>query len=466
MNILLKSLGCRLNEAELEQWGRVFTGHGHQIVTDTQEADIIILNSCAVTGDAGKKSRQLLSRLYRTNPEAHLVVTGCYASLNLDDVAETMGVDLVVPNADKDKLPLLVLDKFAIRTMPLMAMEPGETSLYLRGRNRAFIKIQDGCRYRCTYCIVTVARGEERSRSVQDIVTEINDFHAQGIQEVVLTGVHVGGYGSDSSSSLSQLVRHILEGTDVPRIRFASVEPWDLPEDFFTLFENPRLMPHMHLPIQSGVNSVLRRMSRRCKTSEFRSVVDQARQSVSGFNVTTDIIVGFPGETEEEWHQTVEYIESVGFGHIHVFSYSAREGTKAARLPTPVPNILKKARSLEMRQLADRLKASFYSSLKGSEADVLWEHGKLNEANELVFHGYTPNYVKVQTKVATNANRVNSINLESQITSTYLDQFDSKNATVYGKVITYEHNHPTQNVSRESVPAQKASRIIPIQPVS
>ena len=466
MNILLKSLGCRLNEAELEQWSRVFTGHGHQIVTDTQEADIIILNSCAVTSDAGKKSRQLLSRLYRTNPEAHLVVTGCYASLNLDDVAETIGVDLVVPNADKDKLPQLVLDKFAIRTMPLMAMEPGETSLFLRGRNRAFIKIQDGCRYRCTYCIVTVARGEERSRSVQDIVEEINDFHSQGIQEVVLTGVHVGGYDSDSCSSLSQLVRYILEDTDVPRIRFASVEPWDLPEDFFTLFENPRLMPHMHLPIQSGVDSVLRRMSRRCKTSEFRSVVEQARQSVSGFNVTTDIIVGFPGETEEEWHQTLEYIESVGFGHIHVFSYSAREGTKAAGLPNPIPNAIKKARSLEMRQLADRLKASFYSSLEGIKADVLWEHGKLNEVNELVFHGYTPNYVKVQTKVATNANRVNSINLENQITPTYLDQFDSKNATVYGKVITHENNYPTQNFSKQGVSAQKTSRIIPIQPVS
>ncbi|MEE9351376.1 MAG: tRNA (N(6)-L-threonylcarbamoyladenosine(37)-C(2))-methylthiotransferase MtaB [Thiotrichaceae bacterium] len=429
MNILLKALGCRLNEAELEQWARVFSSYSHQIVTDTDEADIIILNSCAVTSDAGKKSRQLLNRLYRTNPEAHIVVTGCYASLNLDDVANTLGVDLVVPNADKDNLPKLVLDKFSIKTMPLIAMEPGETSLYLRGRNRAFIKIQDGCRYRCTYCIVTVARGEERSRSEKDIIDEINDFHSQGIQEIVLTGVHVGGYGSDSASSLSQLVRSILSHTDIPRIRFASVEPWDLPEDFFELFSNSRLMPHMHLPIQSGVNSVLRRMSRRCKTDEFKTLIEQARLSVPGFNVTTDIIVGFPGETDAEWHSTMEYIESVGFGHTHVFSYSAREGTKAAGLANPVPNLIKKERSLQMRQLGDRMKASFYSDLVGNRADVLWERGQLNESKELVFHGYTPNYVKVQTLVAA------SSGLENRITPTEIVEFQSGNATVSGKVL-------------------------------
>lgn len=430
VNILLKALGCRLNEAELEQWARSFQSHGHHIVADTDDADIIIINSCAVTNDAGKKSRQLLSRLYRTNPEAHLVVTGCYASLNLDEVADTLGVDLVVSNADKDKLPTLVLDKFAIRTMPLMAMEPGETSLFLRGRNRAFIKIQDGCRYRCTYCIVTIARGDERSRSDKDIIDEINAFSEQGIQEIVLTGVHVGGYGSDISTSLAQLVTSILENTDIPRIRFASVEPWDLPEDFFSLFSNTRLMPHMHLPIQSGVNSVLRRMSRRCKTDEFKSLVEQARRSVSGFNVTTDIIVGFPGETEDEWQQTMEYIESVGFGHMHVFSYSAREGTKATRLANPVPNAIKKQRSLQMRTLADTMKASFYSQLVGVESQVLWEKARANQAGNLVFHGYTPNYVRVQTEVVSGNSNAN---LENKVTPVQIERFDAENSMLYGQ---------------------------------
>jgi len=418
-----------LNEAELEQWGRAFRQYGHEVVIEAEDADIIVLNSCAVTNDAGKKSRQLLNRLYRINPEAHLVVTGCYASLNLQEVAETLGVDLVISNAEKDKLPQIILDKFSVRTMPLIAMEPGETSLYQRGRHRAFIKIQDGCRYRCTYCIVTVARGEERSRSTADIIDEINQLAVQGVQEVVLTGVHVGGYGADISSSLSELVTHILADTDIPRVRFASVEPWDLPDDFFTLFGNPRLMPHMHLPIQSGVDSVLRRMSRRCKTAEFKSLVEQARQSVPGFNVTTDVIVGFPGETEAEWRSTMDYIESVGFGHLHVFSYSPRQGTKAASLANPVAGAIKKQRSQEMRQLGDKMKADFYTTLLGSEVDVLWERGRENGLGELVFHGYTPNYVKVQTTVAPDNM------LENKICSTLLEQLDKQQLSVYGKVL-------------------------------
>ncbi len=431
MKILLKSLGCRLNEAELEQWGNDFQRQGHPVVNDPKEADIIILNSCAVTHDAGKKSRQQLNRLTRLNPSAHLVVTGCYASLNLAEVADMLGVDLVVSNADKDKLPQIILDKFSVPTMPLIAMEPGQTSLYQRGRHRAFIKIQDGCRYRCTYCIVTIARGEERSRSEREIIAEINTLYAQGIQEIVLTGVHVGGYGSDIGSSLKQLVSHVLAETDMPRVRFASVEPWDLPADFFELFANPRLMPHMHLPIQSGVDSVLRRMSRRCKTDEFKTLVEQARHSVPGFNVTTDVIVGFPGETEAEWRRTMEYIESIGFGHLHVFSFSPREGTKAAGLENPVPDTLKKQRSQEMRALGDKMKAAFYADLIGTESAVLWERGQLNGQGELVFHGYTPNYVKVRTTVDQEAL------LENRITATSIEHFDSQQQSVYGKVQSY-----------------------------
>lgn len=428
MNISLKALGCRLNEAELEQWARSFRRHGHQIVADTDNADLIILNSCAVTSDAGKKSRQLLNRLYRTNPEARLVVTGCYASLNLEETAENIGVDLVVPNADKDRLAELVLEKFSIKTMPLIAMEPGETSLFLRGRNRAFIKVQDGCRYRCTYCIVTLARGEERSRSEQDIINEINDFYQQGVQEVVLTGVHVGGYGGDISSSLYQLVKAVLRETDIPRIRFASVEPWDLPDNFFELFSDPRLMPHMHLPIQSGVNSVLRRMSRRCKTGEFSELVNQARNTIPGFNVTTDIIVGFPGETEQEWRQTMDYIAAVGFGHTHVFSFSPRQGTKAASLPDPVPATVKKQRSREMRELGERMKADFFTSFTGQRMPVLWEGGQLNNS-QLVFHGYTPNYIKVQAALP-----ADQASLENRIYPAVLERFDAENAVMIGKV--------------------------------
>lgn len=427
MKIHLKALGCRLNEAELEQWSHDFRAKGHSMVSDHEDADIVVLNTCAVTADAGKKSRKLMNRLYRENPESKLIVSGCYATLEADRVAEHMGVDLVVPNPQKDQLPQLVMDKFAGNVMPLIAMEPGESSLFARGRQRAFIKIQDGCRYRCTFCIVTVARGEEKSRSLVDIITEVQRLQEQGIQEVVLTGVHVGGYGSDLGTSLFELVKAILFETDIPRIRFASVEPWDLPDEFFQLFDNARLLPHMHLPLQSGSDTVLRRMSRRCKTDSFKHLVEQARLSVPGFNVTSDIIVGFPGETEKEWHQTMDYVESIGFGHLHIFSYSAREGTKAARLSDPVEEAVKKQRSLEMHQLAARLKQDFANSQLGQSVPVLWERQR-QEGGVVKYSGYTPNFMKVETSVS------NTVLLENRIVNTQLSAYNADRQSLTGIV--------------------------------
>lgn len=395
MKVHLKALGCRLNEAELEQWSQQFRAGGHEIVSSTPEADVLVLNTCAVTHEASGKSRRLMHRLYRENPAAKLVVSGCYASLQAEEVAQALGVDLVIPNSEKDRLPQTVMQHFSAPAMPLMASEPGESPLFLRGRQRAFIKIQDGCRYRCTFCIVTVARGDERSRSEAEILAEINTLHQQGVQEVVLTGVHVGGYGSDTGSSLYTLVQAILRETDMPRIRFASVEPWDLPDDFFSLFSNPRLMPHMHLPLQSGSDSVLRRMARRCKTTEFSQLVSEARRTIPGFNVTTDIIVGFPGETEEEWQQTLDYVQRIGFGHIHIFTYSMRAGTKAAGLPNQVAEPVKKQRSQALHAVAEQLKHAWLQQQVGKTTPVLWEYGRSSDNQQRIYTGYTPNYCKV-----------------------------------------------------------------------
>ncbi|MCK5726860.1 MAG: tRNA (N(6)-L-threonylcarbamoyladenosine(37)-C(2))-methylthiotransferase MtaB [Thiotrichaceae bacterium] len=419
MKIYIKALGCRLNEAELEQWSASFMLKGHSMTAEPDEADVIIVNTCAVTSDAERKSRQLFNRLYRQRPESYLVVTGCYSSLKGDELAHTLGVDLVISNAQKDQLPELVLEKFSSQSMPLIAMDPNESALFQRGRQRAFIKIQDGCRYRCTYCIVTIARGEERSRLVGDIIDEINCLVGQGVQEVVLTGVHVGGYGADINSTLKTLVVAILRDTDIPRVRFASVEPWDLPEDFFELFANPRLMPHMHLPIQSGVDSVLRRMSRRSKTADFAELIRSAREQVPHFNVTSDIIVGFPGETEQEWQATLDYVAEIGFGQLHVFSYSPRANTKAASLPNPVSSQIKKERSLAMRHLGLEMKREFYQRYAGTQSSVLWESGKKNKEGQLVFHGYTPNYIKVRTTVLDQ-------NLKNLIKSTDLVSYDEQ----------------------------------------
>jgi threonylcarbamoyladenosine tRNA methylthiotransferase MtaB len=428
MKIHLKALGCRLNEAELEKWSQDFTSAGHVISNDSSEADIVVLNTCSVPQGAGKKSRQLLNRLHRENPTAKLIASGCHATLSPEEFAESVGVDLIVPNQEKDQLAQQVLERFSDGSMPSIATEPGETSLFQRGRQRAFIKIQDGCRYRCTFCIVTLARGNERSRMEAEIIAEINHLHSQGIQEIVLTGVHVGGYGSDTETSLYALVSAILQYTDIPRIRFASVEPWDLHDNFFSLFENPRLMPHMHLPLQSGADSVLRRMSRRCRTDDFRDLIEQARRNISNFNVTTDIIVGFPGETEQEWQESFDYVESIGFGHLHIFSYSPRQGTKAARLANPVPKVFKKQRHQAMYQLGEQMKQVALSAQVGQCCDVLWEKGKQHGA-KTHYTGYSPNFLRVETHVS------QSTLLENRITPVRLANVSNEPLSLIGTVL-------------------------------
>jgi len=223
MNVWLKTLGCRLNEAEVERWAGDFRKAGHALINRPDEADLVVINTCAVTGEAARKSRQLIRRSHRNNPRAKLVVSGCYASLEAERVRDMDGIDLLVPNHRKDNLVNLVHSELADIDMPALAMRPAEPALFTRGRNRAFVKVQDGCRYRCTFCIVTVARGTERSRAAGDIVDEINRLYAHGIREAVLTGVHIGGYGSDTGSSLYDLLARILAETDIPRLRLGSV---------------------------------------------------------------------------------------------------------------------------------------------------------------------------------------------------------------------------------------------------
>ncbi|MSP26988.1 MAG: tRNA (N(6)-L-threonylcarbamoyladenosine(37)-C(2))-methylthiotransferase MtaB [Methylococcales bacterium] len=396
MLVHLKTLGCRLNEAELETWAQAFQQAGHSITQQAEAANLIVLNSCAVTGDAARKSRQLIRRIHRDNPTAKLVVSGCYATLHQQEAESLLGVDLVVSNKDKDQLVEQAITELNMNTMPAMSTEPAEISLFTRGRQRAFVKVQDGCRYRCTFCIVTVARGEENSRPIQVVIDEINALYNQGIHEVILTGVHLGGYGSDLGNNLSELIKAILADTNIPRLRLGSLEPWELPADFFQLFDNPRLMPHLHLPLQSGSDTVLRRMARRCKTDEFAAIVNQLRTQIPHFNITTDIIVGFPAESEQEWQDSFDTVQRIGFGHIHIFTYSRREGTKAATLPDQLTNDIKKQRSQQLHELADTLKQQFYTANIGNEFPVLWEgySEPLADGKHRVF-GYTPNYLRV-----------------------------------------------------------------------
>ncbi|NOT85400.1 MAG: tRNA (N(6)-L-threonylcarbamoyladenosine(37)-C(2))-methylthiotransferase MtaB [Methylococcaceae bacterium] len=416
MLVHLKTLGCRLNEAELETWAQAFQTAGHQITPTATAAQLVVINSCAVTSDAARKSRQLIRRVHRDNPHAKLVVSGCYATLNPVEAAEIMGVDMVVANQDKAQLVHKALTELNLDSMPAMSTEPGAVALFSRGRQRAFVKVQDGCRYRCTFCIVTIARGDEQSRPLQEVIDEINTLHAQGIQEVVLTGVHLGGYGADLACSLSDLISAVLTHTDIPRLRLGSLEPWELSPAFFELFANPRLMPHLHLPLQSGSDTVLRRMARRCKTEEFSAIVAQLRKQIPHFNVTTDIIVGFPGETEQEWQTSYDFVKAIGFGQLHIFSYSKREGTKAAELPDQVPEAVKKQRSQQLHQLGDRLKQDFFKQQLGQEVAVLWEGSEDAVEPPALRFGYTPNYCRIASNnktPSTNSNQISNCRVVS-----------------------------------------------------
>lgn len=410
MRVHLKTLGCRLNEAEIESWAEDFSSRGHTLVGEEDSADILVLNTCAVTQGAVRKSRQLVRKAHKKNPKAKLVVSGCYATLNEQETLTLEGVDLLINNQQKDQLVELTLQQLSEETMPHVATEPSEVALFSRGRQRAFLKVQDGCRYRCSFCIVTLARGDEKSKPIDDIVTQANRYHSQGISEIIITGVHLGGYGSDIGTDLYHLIAALLEKTSIPRIRMGSLEPWDLPQGFFELFENPRLMPHMHLPMQSGSDSVLRRMSRRCKTNEFRRLVAEARRLIPNINITTDVIVGFPGETEEEWQQTLNFIKEIQFGDLHIFTYSTRDGTKAASMPNQVSSAIKKSRSKALHQLAEASKLENMNRLIGETVDILWEDNhQLNADGSSTLFGYTPNYcrVKINTKqVDTLVNRI------------------------------------------------------------
>lgn len=414
MRVALKSLGCRVNEAEIERWARDFQSAGHCVVGDAQAADLIVLNSCAVTEEAVRKSRTLLRRLHREQPQAKLALSGCYATLETAEAAE-LGVDLIVANADKDRLVALVEDAFASNAMPALASDPEAATLLPTHRQRAFIKVQDGCRHRCTFCIVTVARGQERSRTIPDIVSEVNALVRSGVHEIVLSGIHLGGYGSDLGTSLTELIGSVLKQTQAPRVRLGSLEPWELPDGFFELFADARLMPHLHLPLQSGSDRVLKRMARRCRTRDFADLLERARAAIPDLNVTTDIIVGFPGEEHADWAEGLAFIDQMAFGHVHVFSYSARRGTPASQMDGQVAPLTKKRRSTELHELAFRAKRAFQTRFVGRRFPVLVE-----SAGDKGPQAYTPNYIRL----AVEPDARTADTLTNRIIDVRIDRFD------------------------------------------
>jgi len=396
-SVCMKTLGCRLNEAELENWAYRFHKDGFEISTETDKADLIVINTCAVTQEAVKKSRQLIRKTIQKNPRAKLVVCGCYGTLNPGLAEEIDGINLLVQNQDKDLLVDLVKPIMEECNRVVSGADSDRSVLLRMGRQRAFIKIQDGCRHRCTFCIVTIARGSERSIPIRDIIEQIDRLHGEGINEVVLAGVHIGGYGGDLGESLDTLIRAILSETGIQRLRLASLEPWNIPEGFLELFDNQRFMPHLHLPLQSGCDRILRRMGRRCKTSAYERFITDARSAHEDMNITTDIIAGFPGESDCDWQEGLEFITRMKFGDIHIFPFSPRSGTAAAAFPGRLQPEVIKSRCVELDELRRQMKQAFIEHYLGRTMPVVCEQDTpINNGSETCFlvKGYTPNFIR------------------------------------------------------------------------
>ena len=395
MRVRLESIGCRLNIGEIDALARGLSAVGHRVVRPGETADLCILNTCTVTSIASRKSRQLIRQLRRGNPGSKIIVTGCEAEIAPREI-RAAGVDLVVGNADKERLLELaeargLLDAPSADPDVQMLFEPGDAT-----RTRAFLKVQDGCDNRCSFCVITIARGAARSVPANTVLNEIRELQQYGYREVVLSGVHLGSYGHDLGDrhGLQRLVERILAESDIERLRLSSLEPWDLDADFFEVFSNPRLLPHLHLPLQSGSDGTLKRMARRTTRAEFSALVSGARRAVPGIAISSDIIVGFPGETDEEFEQSIDLVEALAFSRLHIFRYSQREGTPAATMAAKVSGPVAKERSRRMHVLAADHEHRFNSDLIGHTADVLWETAE-DHGNALRWSGLTPNYVRV-----------------------------------------------------------------------
>ena len=393
MKIFLDTIGCRLNQSEIETMARQFRAAGHDIVASAEVAELAVVNTCAVTNDAASVSRSKIRQIARAGVD-HIVATGCWTTLEPNRALELPNVTRVISNDRKDNLvpEILNLPSETFDLEPLVRVPlPG-----LHRRTRAFIKVQDGCNNQCTFCITTVARGAARSRPVGDVISDIQFALDGGVKEIVLTGVHLGSWGCEVNRHLADLIRVILRDTDVPRLRLSSLEPWDLSPEFFSLWTDDRLMPHLHLPLQSGSEATLKRMRRNTTPNSFRELVTAARAVMPGAAITTDIIAGFPGETDIEFCETLDFVREINFAGGHVFTYSERAGTGAARMKSQVKPEARKKRNHTLTEILDEAAESYREAFIGRRMSVLWESVSAMGDDGWQMEGWTENYLRVQ----------------------------------------------------------------------
>ncbi len=394
--VALESLGCKLNQAEMESLADRLAGRGHDLTGDVSLADAYVLNTCSVTHVADRKSRQALRAARRACPGALVVAAGCYARRAPEELRRLGVVDAIVPGTEGDRAIEAI--EGAARPTPGAGghvRTPRPAAGGLPVRTRSLVKVQEGCGDRCTFCVVPWTRGPGRSRAADDVLADIRRRVAAGHREVVITGTKLGSYGGNGGrAGLPGLVARILDQTTVERLRLSSVQPDDLTREFLSLWQDKRLCPHLHLPLQSGSEAVLRRMSRPYSPADFERAVSRAREAIPDLAITTDVLVGFPGETEGEFEEGRRFCDTMCFAGIHVFPYSRRPGTPAAGMPGQVLSEVKKRRSAAMMALGQAAAARFRSHFRGRTLAVLWEEA----AADGLWSGHAANHLRVYAR--------------------------------------------------------------------
>lgn len=394
MKVFLDTVGCRLNQSEIERMAREFRAAGHQIVGNMAEADLVVVNTCTVTSQAASDSRQKLRQAVCQSTNVRIVATGCWATMEPQETASLADNLQVVTNERKEKLAADLLG-IELTEMDLSLIErevlPGR-----RHRIRAFIKAQDGCDAFCTYCVTRLARGKSRGVPLEQILTDIRSAINGGAQEIVLSGVQLGSWGMHfpEPSNLVALVKTILRETDVPRLRLSSIEPWDIDDDFFDMFSDLRLCRHLHMALQSGCAATLKRMGRRLTPREYFQRMELARQFDPEFAITTDVITGFPGETMDEFQESLTFIRQAGFSGGHVFPFSARQGTAAASMPHQVQSKERKVRAVRVRNVLAECENEYKRSMPGRVGQVLWESARRID-DDFEMNGLSAEYIRV-----------------------------------------------------------------------
>ncbi len=403
VTVAFSTLGCRLNQVESQELMGLLERHGFRTVAGAAPAQVYVVNTCTVTGRADFSDRQLIRRITRDNPGALLVVTGCYAQTDPHAVTRLPGVDLVIGNQEKYRLPELLTSlvkrpRPEVRVSDIRGAREVPVAPFARvsGRSRAFVKIQDGCQHRCAFCIVPMARGGSRSQDPKVVVEQIEALIAAGYREITLTGVDIGHYGWDlvPRTTLAALIRRIAEAPGLRWLRLSSVLPAYLtPELREVVAGSSVVAPHLHLPLQSGSDRVLKLMRRPYNTRMYRALVESLARTIPGLGLGTDLIAGHPGEREEDFAATLDLVRELPFSYLHVFAYSDRRGTEAARLPERVPSNLIRERSRRLRQLGREKNVAFRRGLIGRQRDVLILAERDRDTGLLA--GLTSNYVEV-----------------------------------------------------------------------